>query len=154
LEHLELLEHLRWGGPLELLEGLELVERSDALRSWRDFENHSLHERRRVSQCKNLPAQFVIGDLPGDAGEFFALEGYFHLRVLDHVLAPVLALYFARGRIIVAVVVNQAQLYGSRLTGFSSDRCQIGDQSRSIVEIHCQKYKRLPVTAQVQLVPA
>ena len=101
LEPLELLEHLR------LVERLELLERS-ALRSWRDFEHHALHERRRISQRKNLPAQLVVGDLPGGARKSFVLDVYLYRRGLEHVLAPVLARYFARRRIIAAVMINQA----------------------------------------------
>ena len=56
LERWKRLEHLGLVEPLELLEQLELLERSSALRSWRYFKNHSLHERRRISQGKNLPA--------------------------------------------------------------------------------------------------
>ena len=83
-------------GTSWIREPLELLERSSALRSWRYFKNHSLHERRRISQRKNLPAQLVVGDLPGNAGKFVAFDGYFDCRVFDHVLAPVLAAYFAR----------------------------------------------------------
>ncbi len=95
-------------GTPATLELLELLERSTALRSRSDVKNHSVHKRRRISQRKNLPAQLVVGDLPGDAGKFVAFDGYFDCRVFDHVLAPVLALYFARGRIITAAVINQA----------------------------------------------
>jgi hypothetical protein len=102
LEHLERWEHLR------LVERLELLERSSALRSWRYLKNHALHSRRRISQHKNLPAQLVISDLSGDAGKFFAIDGYFHRRVFDHVLAPVLAFDFARRCVIAAVVINHA----------------------------------------------
>lgn len=102
MEQLELLEHLI------LVERLELLERSSALRSWRYLKNRSLHERRRISQRKNLPAQLVVGDLPGGARKSFALDVYLYRRGFEHVLAPVLARYFARRRIIAAVMINQA----------------------------------------------
>jgi hypothetical protein len=88
--------------------------------------------------------------LSGDANKFFTVGGYFHRRVFDHVLAPVLAVDFARGRIIAALKINKAELYGSRLTRPTSDRCQIRYQSRSISEIHGFKYKRLPATRQAR----
>jgi hypothetical protein len=104
--------------------------------SWRYFKNHSLHERRRIAQSKNLPAQLVIGNLSGDARKFFAVYGYFYSRILDHVLTPVLAGDLARGSIIAAPVINKAELYGPWSAGFSSNRCQSRGQSRSISKIH------------------
>jgi hypothetical protein len=104
--------------------------------SWLYFKNHSLHERRRIAQSKNLPAQLIIGHLSGDAGEFFSVDGYFHSRIFDHVLTPVLAVDFARRGIIAALVVNKAEFYGPRSAGFSSNRCQSRGQSRSISKIH------------------
>ncbi len=114
----------------------------------RYFKNHSLHQRRRISQGKNLPAQPLIGDLSGDAREFFSVSGYLHGRIFDHVLAPVLAGDFARRCIIAALVKNKAEFDRSRLTCFSSYGCQIRNQSRSISKIHGFKYRRLPVTRQ------
>ena len=102
----------------------------------RYFKNHSLHERRRIAQGKNLPAQLIIGNLSGDARKFFAVYGYFHSRIFDHVLTPVLAVDFARGSIIAALVINKAEFYGPRSAGFSSNRCQSRGQSRSISKIH------------------
>ena len=125
-----------------------LLERSSELRVRHYFKHYPLHERRRISQGKNLPAQLLIGDLSGDARKFFSVGSYFHRRILDHVLTPVLAVDFARGCIIAALVVNKAEFYGPRLTRFSSDRCQIRNQSRSISKIHGFKYRRLPVTRQ------
>ena len=121
---------------------------SSELRVRRYFKNHSLHQRRRISQGKNLPAQPLIGDLSGDAREFFSVSGYLHDRIFDHVLAPVLAGDFARRCIIAALVKNKAEFDGSRLTCFSSYGCQIRNQSRSISKIHGFKYRRLPVTRQ------
>lgn len=137
---------------MELLERLELLEQRSELRVRRDFKHDSVHARRRIAQQKNLPPQPVIRDLSGDAGKFFAVDGYFHRRIVYHVLTPVLAVDFARGRIITAVLVNQAQFYGPRSIRFSSDRCQIGYQSRSIFQIHGLKYKPLPAKGQAQRV--
>ena len=116
---------LRGSKRLERLELSERLEPESAL--GRDFKNHALHEWQRVSQCKNLPAEFIIDELSGNAGKFLSIDSYFDRRVLDHVLAPVLAFYFAGGRIIAAVAINQAQLYGPWLAGFSSDCRKIRD---------------------------
>ena len=107
------------------LELLELMERNRELTVQGDFKHDPLHSRRRISQHKNLPAQLVIGDLSGDTGKVFAVDGYFHRRVFDHVLAPVLAFDFARRRVVAAVMINKAEFYGPRSSGFSSDRCEI-----------------------------
>jgi hypothetical protein len=94
-----------------------------------DFKNHAIHAGRGVAQCEDVPAKFAIRYLGCLTGKSFALGVYFDGGILEHVLAPVLSLHFARRCIKASLIIDEAKFDRPPLAGFASDGGQVGDHA-------------------------
>lgn len=85
-----------------------------------DFKNHPIHQRLRIAQCQDLPAQCLIGYPLCRARKSLAFDLEFDGGVLEHVLAPVFTFNFAGRSIKASLIVDETKFHVAPLASFAS----------------------------------
>jgi hypothetical protein len=108
------------------------MRQRDLLPARLDLEDYPTQLRRRISHRENLPPQIIVRYLRGVAGKCLVFNSKIHLGILDHILAPVFSLHFARGGVKASAIIQKAQFHGSSLAGCATDGRKIRDDTRSV----------------------